>query len=156
MMEPTPDGHRAPIAELFKRNNTCRSVDTQTPVKAYSTNSSSGTKEKNDRGRNNVVVYNGILLSFTFYFVSGASSPCGSVSPSVWGVFDHHHSSSRPPSDGCTAEEIGMHNHFFFAFFFLCPRSTPEILHLPQVFIAFSWWQLAVEYTSVWYMSRRL
>lgn len=81
MMEPTPDGHRAPIAELFKRNNTCRSVDTQTPVKAYSTNSS-----------------------------SGASSPCGSVSPSVWGVFDHHHSSSRPPSDGCTAEEIGDYN----------------------------------------------
>ena len=42
-MEPTPDGHRAPIAELInKRNNSCRSVDTQTPVKAYSTNSSSG------------------------------------------------------------------------------------------------------------------
>ncbi|EFX83059.1 hypothetical protein DAPPUDRAFT_101046 [Daphnia pulex] len=80
VMEPTPDGHRAPIAELFKRNNSCRSVDTQTPVKAYSTNSSSGT-----------------------------SSPCGSVSPSVW-VFDHHHSSSRPPSDGCTAEEIGDYN----------------------------------------------
>ena len=40
-MEPTPDGHRAPIAELFKQS-TCRSVDTQTPVNAYSTNSSSG------------------------------------------------------------------------------------------------------------------
>lgn len=41
LMEPTPDGHRAPIAELFK-HNTCRSVDTQTPVRAYSANSSSG------------------------------------------------------------------------------------------------------------------
>jgi len=60
--EPTPDGHRAPIAELFKTSPTSghqRSVNTQTPVfpaaASGSTNSSSGN-----------------------------SSPLGSVSPLVW------------------------------------------------------------------------
>ena len=43
MLEPTPDGHRAPVAELFKSNR--RSVNTQTPIQAYSTNSSSGLFE---------------------------------------------------------------------------------------------------------------
>ena len=41
LMEPTPDGHRAPIAELF-RSSSFRSVNTQTPVKSCSANSSSG------------------------------------------------------------------------------------------------------------------
>lgn len=116
-MEPTPDGHRAPIAELFKRNNSCRSVDTQTPVKAYSTNSSSG-EYRVDKSTRRFGYDNGVpFLSLSH---SGTSSPCGSVSPSVW-VFDHHHSSSRPPSDGCTAEEIGMRNHFLGCFVVVLP-----------------------------------
>lgn len=110
-MEPTPDGHRAPIAELFK-HNTCRSVDTQTPVTAYSTNSSSGKKKKRKEEKTRfqknlkVLIRHWILNNRDLL---GASSPCGSVSP--WGTFDHHHS-SRPPSGG-TVEEIGMYQITF-------------------------------------------
>ena len=45
-MEPTPDGHRAPIAELFRYN--ARTVNTQTPVNLQpnSTSSSSGNNYK--------------------------------------------------------------------------------------------------------------
>jgi len=60
LMEPTPDGHRAPIAELF-RSSSFRSVNTQTPVKSCSANSSSGN-----------------------------SSPCGSVSPLKEEIEDYY------------------------------------------------------------------
>ena len=126
MMEPTPDGHRAPIAELFKQN-TCRSVDTQTPVTAYSTNSSSGNSSL--RWGERIFNHRDLLL--------GASSPCGSVSP--WGTFDHHHS-SRPPSGG-TVEEIGMYQITFLS-----------CLFFPSIYSFQLDWQLVYIYFRLVYL----